>query len=510
MAKTVKTNNHNTPKAKRIRKKAKKPLQFIPAYLPANLDLEELLTKNPPWFEYHIDNFKYIIGLITEIPLYDKDILRDYDYVPIHGQTLQKRVHDYKVYIHYLLRYKVLETDNHYITGKKSIGYRFTKQYATHIKRTSISKPSLVKWNKRQATARQEDQLKYNYLYKWLSPALKIDNEAGMKYLNEILQHNLKHGVENAILKYICACIAMEKINDGHFHFSIDHTAGRCHTNLTNINSKLRNFITYNGLKMVSIDIKNSQPFFSGLLLDPEYYEDGEKRRQAGSKKLSLSLFSVLKDIKLIQTIYNKIKSINLHHQTLEQHSSIMLVNQGAMGVGRDIENYLEMVQNGTLYEYLNHRIYDATGLDIQDRKKLKEIIFTVLFTDNRFIGQREAEPKRIFRTIFPNVYEVFAAIKKHDSTILPRLLQSIEARVMLDHVAKRISLERPDMPIFTIHDSIACPVGNEDYVARVIKEEMMKLTGMRPSAKYEYWCPSNLQPKNHEIAETKTEGKAA
>jgi hypothetical protein len=63
----------------------------------------------------------------------------------------------------------------------------------------------------------------------------------------------------------------------------------------------------------------------------------------------------------------------------------------------------------------------------------------------------------------------------------------------MLDYVARRISNERPDMPIWTIHDSVVCPVGNETYVANVMKEEAQKAIGVKPKVNFEYWTPDNL-----------------
>ena len=98
------------------------------------------------------------------------------------------------------------------------------------------------------------------------------------------------------------------------------------------------------------------------------------------------------------------------------------------------------------------------------------------------------AEPKRIFKQLFPSVYDVFAKIKQKDKKMLPRILQSIESKLMLDIIAKRIADEYPNMPIFTIHESIVCPVGNENYVAGVIKDEMQKAIGMNPRVSFEYW----------------------
>ncbi|MBM3401068.1 MAG: hypothetical protein FJY21_01915 [Bacteroidetes bacterium] len=95
---------------------------------------------------------------------------------------------------------------------------------------------------------------------------------------------------------------------------------------------------------------------------------------------------------------------------------------------------------------------------------------------------------KRDLKLNFPEVYEVFRLIKVKDHTLLARLSQRIESTIMIQYAAKRIAEEKPDLPIFTIHDSIATTVGNEDYVASVIKEEVLKLTGLKVKLGKEYW----------------------
>jgi len=145
-------------------------------------------------------------------------------------------------------------------------------------------------------------------------------------------------------------------------------------------------------------------------------------------------------------------------------------------------------VLDGTLYEYLADEINERHGIMFTDRKEIKKIIFTVLFSDNRFIGQQGAWAKKMFKVIFPSVYSVFAAIKRNNASALPILLQRMEARLMLDHVSARISKEYPDLPIFTIHDSIVCPVGMEQYVSTVITEESLKCIGAVPKLSFEQW----------------------
>ncbi len=76
-----------------------------------------------------------------------------------------------------------------------------------------------------------------------------------------------------------------------------------------------------------------------------------------------------------------------------------------------------------------------------------------------------------------------------------------MESYLILDKIAKRISKEMPDVPIYTIHDSLACPVGSEDKVAYIMKEEIQKAIGITPSLKFEYWAPENLGIKSALVA---------
>lgn len=133
-------------------------------------------------------------------------------------------------------------------------------------------------------------------------------------------------------------------------------------------------------------------------------------------------------------------------------------------------------------------------GTQFANRKAIKAMTFTVLFSDNRFIGQPEAEAKRIFRGLFPTVYEIFRLIKKRSAANLPILLQRMESNVILDHVAKRISLEHPEMPLFPVHDSVVCPVGMAAHVVSVMEEEFKRLLGIKPMVRCEFWRPSDRQ----------------
>ncbi len=453
------------------------------AYIPSNLNIEKFLTENPPCFKYYVDCFRHIISLVTEIPSYNKDMLKMYNYALINSEKLQGKIHECADYLKYLVRHNIFETDNHYIPSEKSTGYRFTPQYRTSVKVELITKYTLVKSIRK--TAPEEDKIvkKYSYMHRWYNEHLQIDFVGALKYLEQQLKLNIEKGDVNAMLKFNASFITITRISQHDFYFKVDPNVHRLHTPLTNIKSELRNFITYNGIPLVGVDFVNSQPCLSAVLLDENFYDFSAT---GVNSPFSFNIYNISDNLSNFQPLYSSSTIPDIY-------SYIMIVKYDGSFKGQGFQPYIAPTEKGWLYEYIQEAVEAETGIVIKDRKELKKIVFTVLFTDNRFIGQAEAKPKRIFRFIFPFVYEIFNLIKRKDSTILPRLLQTIESKLMLDNIAKRIAIERPDMPFFTIHDSIVCPVEDEGYAAEVMIDEMVKAIGIHPSVKPERWSSSNL-----------------
>src|SRR6218665_3203717 len=98
------------------------------AGIPVTLDLNTLLKEHQPKFKYHIDYFYYLLGTITELKIKDKD-KHDDDFVELYSPLLQKKVHNYKQYLDYLLEHDVLITDGQYIKGEKSKAYWYHPRF---------------------------------------------------------------------------------------------------------------------------------------------------------------------------------------------------------------------------------------------------------------------------------------------------------------------------------------------------------------------------------------------
>jgi hypothetical protein len=154
-------------------------------------------------------------------------------------------------------------------------------------------------------------------------------------------------------------------------------------------------------------------------------------------------------------------------------------VSHGTQGVS----SYSELVLNGDLYEMFGAAVFARTKEKL-NRKETKKAIFLVLYSSNR----HSSIYKTIFIENFPNEYEIFKRLKKKEKSLLPRVLQMIESYMFLDVISKRISKEKPNLPIFTLHDSIVTTVGNEDYVMQVCVEEFKKVLSIDAPFKFEYW----------------------
>lgn len=444
--------------------------------IPSSVDLVTFLLKYPPKFKYDIDKFYYIIEYLCKgMDLEDLD--ETAGFINLNAKTLQSKIHDYKQYLNHLEEKGFIRSDKKYIVGEKSTGF-YINSYSSHkatiklipIQSHVIKKNRTKEKNKFEATLKAT-RAKYPHLTKYFNKSLQINVEEAMKKVEELFPEKTggirgkKIGEPSVWHKRYKAILAINKIANQEFYYSVDDNVGRFHSNLTNIKRELRNYLTYNGQKLVNIDIKNSQPLFSLLLLNKDFYT------QKNGK----------------YTIYNIPTSLSLLSNQTQSYSTtlIMIVKSLHKSVNQDIRIYSDMVNSGNFYEEIAKLIHPN---DEFNKQKIKEMIFTVFFSNNRFIGQIEAKSKSDFKNTFPSVYDIFRQIKVKNHVALAHILQRIESEIIIQRVVKRISVEKPELPIFTIHDSVATTLGNEDYVSMVIKEEAFKLTGLNVLLGKEYW----------------------
>lgn len=445
-------------------------------YIPENLGIDKLLIERPPRFKYYRDCFVYLLHLIHDIPSRIKDF--EGEFTPFYSPLIQRRVYHYRKYLNYLLENNVIETDNHYNKEIcKSIGYAFHSNFETNIIPIEISKKTLIKSiltfidldnSPIEVEENQEFTINkdLNHITKWFNKNLTIDFNGAIKYLMNEYEIALKNKVKKRIAnRKLCSrMIVVHRIHKGDLRFSVDNSVGRLHTVLTQIKKELRQFISYNDKKLVAIDIKNSQPYLSSILFSKFHFE----------------LNDCEKAIRHFNPIFNNEDNYLRYKKILTE-----------LGEQKDTKEFIEIISNGYIYEYFgcalqNHSIIDLSLDPKIVRKKAKKALINLLFGENGYWHfQKYAN---VLKNTFPSIYEAYYILKYEKHNSLACFLQNLEAKLVLNKACKIISEDRPELEIFTIHDSIVTTEGNEEYVKRVLFNVLHQNIGLPPSLEIEKW----------------------
>jgi hypothetical protein len=95
---------------------------------------------------------------------------------------------------------------------------------------------------------------------------------------------------------------------------------------------------------------------------------------------------------------------------------------------------------------------------------------------------------KKLFKTTYPDIYDIFAQVNRKESNVLAILLQNIESEIIIENVCPYISKYLPDCPIYTIHDSIATTEKHIETVSDILKYICFQYAGAVPTLKIQPW----------------------
>jgi hypothetical protein len=267
----IKTGNKELPKR-------------LAVYIPNNLDLERHIEQYPPEIDrFNIDKLAYIVSLIYTIPvrLKDYDFEQEDGYVPLNSTVLRARVREYDKYLEYLVNTGVFEKREgyKYLAGEQSSGYRFTSVYNVDHRKRYITWSRLIK---AILTVNKKEEQEYiditehplEYLDKWWNEELHLDYYKAKQWLENLYLKELSQNKPHCERWYFVRKLVLEKLKNREYIIHQDSTTGRVHNLFTQLKSELRQFITYDGKKLVAVDITNSQPFLSLALLNQEAFNN--------------------------------------------------------------------------------------------------------------------------------------------------------------------------------------------------------------------------------------------
>lgn len=443
----------------------------LTAFIPSNLDLDKLLQENPPNFKYHIDNFKHLLDYVYKLfNPENSDIFSRF-----HSALIQRRIRNYREHFDYLISNEILFEDSQYIVGKKSRGFAYTSQYSVEAKQTIITHQRLIKKILKfyevdfSKPIIDDTELDISYLTKWLSDRkLKIDFVTAKQYLLDLYikesslnDDSFDYWNYHAMQRFNSRLRPLVLFHKGNFSPKLDTTAGRLHSVLTQLKSDLRQFITYDNQPLVSIDIVNSQPYLASVLLNYEKYEKNNILHliQLYNPNLLSSTQNPIMLAKLIQKVEN----------------------------AENVIKFINSVKTGRFYEEFGKLIGIDASID-NNRRIVKDATFSALFSPNE--KAKHIKEVQLFKSTYPEVYEVFRTVKsaKGKHRALSCMLQRLEANLILHTICKNINQINPDIPMFTLHDSIITVPEYQDVIEQEMKQVLENAVGFAPELKVEKW----------------------
>jgi hypothetical protein len=494
------------------------------AMLPENLDLQAHINKFPPLnykfvddgyghivavttnggkgSRFDIERMIYVLGLLTSIPAKHKDSIDESGYVSINSTYIRNHFQDYLSYLDYLTSTGVVVCDEHYIVGKKSIGYKYATEYdnvplvkytysfvrdgSINIepieeevfnedtksleRNTLLNLPYLAYWyNQKMLTINEPKADRYAYLLmckKFTAgyDSWDVNRDKWSKTRNDYCR-KYPRTQYNALLHNIIAITIYD------YKAKIDTNVHRLHSVITNMQKDYRNFLTYNGQQLGAIDIANSQPYLMCLLFNPLFWQlDSDVPLNIGMLPAN------------IQALFSSEHLTDIKNYTINN-------------LGEDeLSIYIEKASNGLVYEHIRDIANERIGTNLE-RDDAKVMMLIVFFSKNSFFNQQGAKLKKLFAGLYPEIYGLIKLIKLYNHTAFACLLQSIESEVILHRCCKRIWEEHPNqVPVFTIHDSIATTIENKEYVEGVMREELTRAIGLPPTLKPELWREEELK----------------
>jgi len=330
-----------------------------------------------------------ILDMINRITIFhkeDKDYSNNFIDIPkSYFRDIIQDSNSLKNTFDFLKNNEIIECDGIYSKEKgKAFGYRVSDNYFSKLITVQIIKPTLTKKicaNVNKEKSRVND--KYKTYKSFFVSSFSIDFKKALNYINSNLNSSLcgrisSQDVIKSINKYNHQYMAISAINDGDLFFRHNKTNGRIDTNLTNLKSELKQFISISGL--VQLDISNSQPYILSLYLN------------------SSLCGRILSD---------------------------------------DFNKYKAWTEKGLFYENFNKEYFNRKG-KILTRKEIKEIMFCIFYSKNNSY-QKE---KEIFKSIFPSVYDIIEKEKNIKHNQLAIKMQQLESEICIDIICQELDKE--------------------------------------------------------------------
>jgi len=397
----------------------------IPAILPENL---KNILKGTRKVKYNGVNLPVDCIIDTPSIMLKYYLTTNKKKMRLHSEVLKKKYNkEYNHIINFLQDYGIIKLDKDYYNGGGKNGqcrtYKLTEEtLESKRERVYLTYSCLINKYKDFYSKKFIKSKNYKYISSKVMDhviynlnRVDLSYDSAKDYLDSI-QNKL---TENQYDKNL---ISLDNLKNLFIYISFDNY-GRCHTNFTTLKSKIRDtFLMIDGEKTKTMDISNSQPLFLSFLL---------------SKNKAL----------LKKTEYNLFK---------------------------------QLVIDGKLYQYVytNRIIKNIVGDPFNTKAKIKEATYVVLFGKNSTnqSNQYTSEQNILFQHLFPTIFNFIKIYKNGNHKKLAYELQRSESNFLFNNICEEAITKYPDIPFFTVHDSITVKESDYDKVNNIFEKHITRI----------------------------------
>ena len=380
----------------------------------------------------------------------------------------------------------VIEIRGHQ-SGVKSQGFRLTEKYSTgEFSRMKLDDVIIerIKLNSKRSVSDEveiDDTKGYKQLKEQFNQhELEIDTLPFNTFLKKIgkdvfnkIDKTRKNKVYNykSYFNYFGYTLSIIKnIDDKDYFFSIPESNRRFYSNLTSFPKLYRPFLLIDGKKVGEVDIMTSQSYILSTILNERFY---------GRITKGYNLQTIHPELKV------SIENLGTSNPSNQRGRNVFITGLyfSSMMI-EGIKKYTNIDFTSDYYSFIlseGKRLFpdhiNKHKVFLKGRDYIKGQIMNFLFEWNGY--NREGNPfGELMELLYPELCDYVIRFNQYyTSTEFSYLLQRSEVFLMLN-VCKELQLQHPNIPFYTIHDSILTTQSNLPIVQKVMSDVITKLTG--------------------------------